>query len=147
MTVKITNVNGYIVPISSGTKVRPEYSTYSTNVISTAFAGDRVDIDQVIERTDTDSDKPHNYIGDKWGRVIAINNQPVSQVCYMAIMYHNTTNFSPLPICKEFYTEVIENPIPTTSDTEFPDFILVYGDVNGQKIEKTYKEISSKIVG
>lgn len=146
MTVKITNVNGYIVPISNGTKIRPEYSTYSLETIGSAFSGDRVDVDQIIERTVTDPDKPHNYVGDKWGRVIAINNKPVAQPCYMAIIYHNSS-FAPVAICKEFYTPLTENPLPSTSDTEFPDFILVYGNINGQKVEKTYKEISSKIVG
>ena len=65
----------------------------------------------------------------------------------MAIKYHNTSTFAPLQICKEFYTEnqIPETPQPSV-DTEFPDFILVYGNVSGQRVEKTYTETSSKVV-
>lgn len=148
MALKIKNVTGYIVPISDGTKIRPDFTTYSS-ATGSAFSGDRVDIDQTIERLDTDLTKIHDRVGDVWGRVIAINNKPTTQPCYIAIKYHNTSTFAPVQICKEFYTEnqVPENP-PTqpSADTEFPDFILVYGNLNGQRVEKTYTETSSKVV-
>lgn len=137
MTVKITNVTGYIVPIGDGTKLRPDYTTYSTAIASYP-AGTRVDVDQVIERLDTDADKVHNYKGDKWGRVISINGVVVSQTCYMAISYHNSS-FVSYPICKEFYSVNQEEPeTPPSEDTVFPDFILVYGSMGGENVEVKY---------
>lgn len=140
MSLKITNVEGYIVPISN-TKVRESYSTYSADM-GVVNAGNKVYVDQIIERLETDSSKVHDHAGDVWGK-IAQGYQNAG--CYMAIDYHNTTTFAKLPLCNKFYL-IKDEELPPTENTVFPDFILVYGTVEGQKIEKTYTETSSKEV-
>lgn len=140
MSLKITNVEGYIVPIGN-TKIRESYSTYSADM-GVVNAGNKVYVDQVIERLVTDSAKIHDHAGDVWGR---ISQGYPNAGLYMAIDYHNTTTFTKLPLCHKFYS-VKNEDVPPTEDTVFPDFILVYGNVDGQRVEKTYTETSSKEV-
>lgn len=140
MSLKITNVEGYIVPISN-TKVRESYSTYSADM-GVRSANSIVYVDQVIERLETDPSKIHDHVGDVWGR-IAQGDPDGGR--YMAIEYHNTSTFAKYFICNKFYS-VKDDEVPPTENTVFPDFILVYGTVEGQKIEKTYTETSSKEV-
>lgn len=131
--IKIQSVSGYITPLSSGTKLRKDYSTYSEEIRVYA-SGIKLKIDQVIERTETDASKIHNYKGDVWARVISENGAPIG---YMAIKYHNAVSFAPLSICSANYIPKPEEPQPE-EDTVFPDFIMVYGKENGSSVEVKY---------
>ncbi|MCA9052122.1 MAG: hypothetical protein KDA89_25475 [Planctomycetaceae bacterium] len=145
--MNIQNVEGYIIPKYS-TRLRTSYSTYSDS-IGTYPTGTKVYISQVIERTETDSLKVNDFKGDKWGKVIKINDVAISGEAYMAIVYHNSA-FQLYPICDEYYSVVEEvPPVDETPVAEVkPDFILVYVQdaETGDKVEVTYKEDSSKVV-
>jgi len=101
-------VKGKIVPIWNGTRMRAEPSTY-TKVIASYNADSQVEIDLVREFTETVLSE-YVWAGDKWGRVKTVNNLPIIQPAWMAIVYLKDA------ICKPDYvladTPPVDPPAP-----------------------------------
>lgn len=133
MNIKTQKVIGSIKPLASETRLRFDYSTYSDSHPISYNSTAVVEIDQIIERLETSSDpnRPHDYKGDKWGRVIKINGINVPQPAFMGIMYHDKLTFAPYRICAENYT-VIGEPDPTPGPAPATDLI----DLNMSLVEK-----------
>ena len=136
MSLKIQKVTGYVVP-RTGINRRSSYSAYSS-AIGSFSTGARVEIDQTIERLETDPLKPHDYKFDLWGRVVSVNNVEVTSPTYIAIQYHNSLSFTPLTLCDKHYSVVNGEEPPVGESTVFPDFILVKVNADGTVIEKKY---------
>lgn len=116
-------VEGYIVPIASGTRVRFEPSTYSSVKIQSVAAGTKVVVSETIEYLENDPTLTHVVKGDKWGKVVSIAGLPIPEPAYMAIYYHGQG-----PICREEFTAgtPIPDPDPEPEPTiVYPDLILV----------------------
>jgi len=136
MSLKIQKVTGYVVPKSNINR-RSFYSTYST-ANGTFYTGSKVEIDETIERLESDPNKVHDYKGDLWGKVVSVNGTPVSVPTYIAINYHNSSSFTPLILCDKYYSVVTDEEPPVGEPTVFPDFILVKVNADGTVIEKKY---------
>lgn len=115
-----TNVTGYVVPINN-TRRRASYSTYSAEM-GLFPAGAKIDIDQVIERVQSEQGKVHDAKGDVWGRVIAVSGVALEVPTYVAITYHNTTTFINYDLCKKYYS--FSTPEEDVIVVEHPDFIV-----------------------
>ena len=98
----------------------------------------KVEIDETIERLETDPLKPHDYKGDLWAKVVSVNGTPVTSPTYIAITYHNSSSFTPLTLCDKYYNVVTNEEPPDGEITSFPDFILVKINSDGTLTEKKY---------
>lgn len=121
-------VLGEISPLTNGTRLRTESSTYTT-VLNSYPAGTDVEIDLVREYEETVSSEYHQA-GDKWGRVVAINGQdpkkadgsPIVGKCWMAIVYLGSR------ICSEDYDLVPVGEEPTAKEIVGATVVLKYSD-------------------
>lgn len=137
MSLRIQKVTGYVVPKSNINR-RSFYSTYST-ANGIFYTGSKVEIDETIERLETDPLKPHDYKLDLWGKVVSVNGTPVTTPTYIAITYHNSSSFTPLTLCDKYYNVVTDEEPPVSEPTAFPDFILVKLNTDGTVTEKKYR--------
>lgn len=103
-------VTGKIVPLSSGTRLRVEPSTF-THMLSSYAKEAQVEIDLVHEYTETVLSE-YVRLGDKWGRVTKINGVTIAQPAWMAIVYLSS------PICTPQYTLVCAPPIEPPAPSE-----------------------------